>query len=171
MDLTVVPGSPAMLQAGHLKVRCVLGRGGVASSDSKREGDGATPAAAMAVRGVLLRPDAGITPPMALPWRWLRPADGWSDDPADPAYNQPVSHPHPFSAERLWREDHVYDVILVLDWNDAPPEPGRGSAIFWHLAHADLRPTEGCVAIGREDMALILPLLSGDARLRVRPPA
>ncbi|WP_448582080.1 L,D-transpeptidase family protein [Thermaurantiacus sp.] len=138
-------------------------------ADRKREGDGATPAAAMPVRAALLRPDRDLVPPPQLPWRWLRPADGWSDDPADPAYNQPVLHPHPFSAERLWRDDELYDVILVLGWNDRPVVPGRGSAIFWHVAHPDFRPTEGCLATERSVLLHWLPRLS--AGMLVAPAA
>ncbi|VAV88736.1 hypothetical protein MNBD_ALPHA04-2284, partial [hydrothermal vent metagenome] len=37
--------------------------------------------------------------------------------------------------------------------------PGKGSAIFFHIWN-EARPTEGCVAIAREDMDFILPQLS-----------
>jgi len=45
----------------------------------------------------------------------------------------------------------------VLGHNDAPPVPGRGSAIFFHLSEG--RPTAGCVAVERDDMLRLLPLL------------
>jgi L,D-peptidoglycan transpeptidase YkuD (ErfK/YbiS/YcfS/YnhG family) len=60
--------------------------------------------------------------------------------------------PYPASAENLWRDDHVYDVIVILGHNDDPVVPGAGSAIFWHLARPDFRPTEGCVAVPLEAM-------------------
>ena len=96
---------------------------------------------------------------MSLPWRWLRPDDGWSDDPADPAYNRPVVHPHRNGAERLWRADGAYDIILVLGHNDAPAVPPFGSAVFFHCAQPDFRPTEGCVAVARAVLALWLEWL------------
>lgn len=138
---------------------CAIGRSGAVEAAAKREGDGATPKGCWPLRGLLVRPDRMPPPITGLPWRWLRPADGWSDDPRDPAYNRPVSHPHAFSAEQLWREDGAYDLIVVLGWNDSPPVSGRGSAIFWHVAQPDFRPTEGCVAIGREPFAALLPAL------------
>ncbi len=49
--------------------------------------------------------------------------------------------------ERLHREDNIYDVIGVLGWNMDPVVPGRGSAIFVHVARADFAPTDGCVAL------------------------
>ena len=146
---------------------CVIGRGGAVPEAAKREGDGATPLGRYPVRALLLRPDRLALPRTALPWRWLRPGDGWSDDPRDPEYNRPVIHPHRFSAERLWREDHAYDAILVLGHNDAPPVPGRGSAIFLHAAQPDRRPTEGCVALSLEDLLLLIARLPAAAEIAI----
>ncbi|QMW21657.1 L,D-transpeptidase family protein [Sandaracinobacteroides saxicola] len=148
-----------VLRAFGEAVPCVTGRGGVVDAAAKREGDGATPRGTWALRGVLLRPDRVAAMPLVLPWRWLRPADGWSDGVDDPAYNRPVVHPHRFSAERLWRDDAVYDVIVVLGHNDAPVVAGAGSAIFWHLMRDDGAPTEGCLAVRREAMLGLLPRL------------
>lgn len=147
---------------------CAIGRAGVTPDAAKREGDGMTPLGSYPIRSALLRPDRVATPMTRLPWRWLRPHDGWSDDPADPAYNRPVHHPHPYSAERLWRDDGLYDVIVVIGHNDAPPEPGRGSAIFLHCLHPDGTPTEGCIAIDRASLLRLLPRLAGDDRIVIR---
>jgi L,D-peptidoglycan transpeptidase YkuD (ErfK/YbiS/YcfS/YnhG family) len=138
----------------------VFGKGGAKPAAEKREGDGASPLGIWPVRAALLRPDRVPAPVTLLPWRWLRPDDGWSDGADDPAYNRPVRLPHGFSAERLWREDHVYDVIITLGHNDNPPVSPMGSAIFWHLTQPDRRPTEGCVAIERESMLLWLARLA-----------
>ena len=134
-------------------IAAVFGRAGAIAAGAKREGDGATPLGIWPIRTALLRPDRMAAPATALPWRWLRPHDGWSDDSADPAYNRPVRHPHGLSAERLWRDDHAYDVIIVLGHNDSPPVPALGSAIFWHCSQPDRRPTEGCIAIDRAILA------------------
>ncbi len=157
-----VDSAAGRLTAFGESLSCRIGRSGSIAADVKREGDGATPLGRWPIRGALLRPDRGAVPAPALPWRWLRPSDGWSDDPADPAYNRPVRHPHRWSAERLWREDGLYDVVLVLGHNDAPPVPGLGSAIFLHCAGDE--PTEGCVAIAADALAALLPRLRpGDA--------
>ncbi|UAK24618.1 L,D-transpeptidase family protein [Sphingomonas nostoxanthinifaciens] len=147
------------LRAGDALIPCAIGRGEAIDAAAKREGDGATPYGHWPVRGVLLRPDRLTLPPsLALPWRWIRPDDGWSDDPADPAYNRPVRHPYACSAERLWRDDGLYDVIVILGHNDAPPIPGAGSAIFLHCWR-DAAPTEGCIAVEREALLTLLPSL------------
>ena len=129
---------------------CIIGRSGAIPADAKREGDGATPLGRWPLRTLLLRPDRVALPATSLPWRWLRHDDGWSDGSADPAYNRPVRHPHAYSAEHLWRDDGLYDVIVTLGHNDAPPVTGAGSAIFLHCAAPDGKPTEGCVALPRE---------------------
>ena len=151
------------LRAADVTTACAIGKGGPIAVEAKREGDGATPIGTWPVRAVLLRPDRVARQATALPWRWLRPDDGWSDGADDPAYNRPVRHPHGHSAERLWREDGLYDVIVVLGHNDDPPVPGMGSAIFLHCWD-EARPTEGCVAVAREALiALVERMRPGDA--------
>ncbi len=148
------------LTADGVSTPCIIGRTGAIAAADKREGDGHTPRGRFAQREVLLRPDRGLAAPTtALAWRWLAPDDGWSDDPADPAYNTAVRHPHAFSAERLWRDDGLYDVIVPLGYNDVAPVPGRGSAIFLHCIEAGHPVTAGCVAVQREALLALLPWL------------
>jgi L,D-peptidoglycan transpeptidase YkuD (ErfK/YbiS/YcfS/YnhG family) len=148
--------------------RCALGPGGVVPAGAKREGDGATPAGLWPLRRVLWRPDRGEKPATRLPNAPLTEADGWCDALDDPAYNQPVRLPYPASAERLWREDRVYDLIIVLGYNDDPVIQGAGSAIFLHLARPDYSPTEGCVAVAAADLLHLLSLARPGDALRVR---
>lgn len=136
---------------------CVaLGYGGITSD--KREGDGATPTGLLPLREVLFRPDRLSPPECAVSTRPLTPSDGWCDDPTHPAYNLHVRHPFEASAEALWRDDAVYDIIGILGWNDDPVQPGRGSAIFLHPARADYAPTEGCIALALDDLRHVLSL-------------
>lgn len=165
MRLTV-ESSARMLVAGERRMPCAIGKAGATPASLKREGDGATPCGTWAIRAALLRPGR-VAPPagMRLPWRWLRPGDGWSDDPADPAYNRPVRHPRGRPAERLWRDDGLYDIVVVLGHNDRPPVPGQGSAIFLHCWR-DGGATEGCVAVARDGLEALLPLIApGDVLL------
>jgi L,D-peptidoglycan transpeptidase YkuD (ErfK/YbiS/YcfS/YnhG family) len=163
----IVDCAARLLRHEGRSFRCAIGRSGAVPAATKCEGDGATPIGVWPLLGALIRPGCGFEPPPRLPWRWLRPGDGWSDDPADPAYNRPVVHPHRFSAERLWRADGLYDVIIATGHN-AGGVPGRGSAIFWHLAGPGYPSTEGCVAVGREDMAWLLPILDAGSLLDIR---
>lgn len=154
MDLIVDPAA-AMLIGGFRRYRCALGRGGIVVD--KREGDGGTPVGRFPLRQVFYRPDRLAAPPVtALPVRAIAPTDGWCDAPEDPAYNRPVTLPYPASAETMWREDTLYDVVVVLGHNDDPPVPGRGSCIFLHVARPGYAPTEGCVALALPDLLAVL---------------
>ena len=154
MRATVTPNGNLVL--GVNTFRAALGRGGVRAG--KCEGDGATPVGLMPLRMVLYRADRGAAPGCAVPVRTILPHDGWCDDPADAAYNRPVRLPIDASAEALWRDDAVYDIIGVLGWNDAPVRPRLGSAIFLHVARADFAPTEGCVALAPDDLRRVLAM-------------
>ncbi len=164
--MIVVDTSARRLTGAGLDVPCEIGRGGVVPAAAKREGDGATPLGDWPLRALLLRPGRAAAPAgIRLPWRWIGMADGWADDPADPAYNRPVVHPHPRSAERLWRGDGAYDAIVILGHNDAPPVPGRGSAIFLHCLEG--RATAGCVAVARDALLTLAGRIAPGELLRI----
>ena len=150
------------------RVRCALGRGGVIAAEQKQEGDGATPLGDWPLRRLLYRADRGAAPKTALPASAIAPDDGWCDAPADGAYNRPVIHPYPASAERLWRNDALYDLVVILGHNDDPVIVGAGSAIFLHLAKAGYTPTEGCVALASKDMEALLRIAGPGDVLRIR---
>lgn len=150
------------------RFRCALGKGGVRTD--KREGDGATPAGCFMLRRVLYRPDRMTAPQTILPHAPLSPDDGWCDDPAHADYNRPVRLPHPARHERLWREDGLYDVVVVLGHNDDPPRPGAGSAIFLHVAKEGYAPTEGCIALALPDLLTVLAECGTETRLCVDLP-
>ena len=62
-----------------------------------------------------------------------------------------------------------YDVIIELGYSDAPPLPGRGSAIFTHVAWPDYSGTEGCIAFALPDLLQILERAEGAGRIIVPP--
>ncbi len=163
MDIHV--GAVGALRFGGESFRCALGRSGIARD--KREGDGATPAGSFALRRVLYRPDRLAPPRCVLASAAIAPEDGWCDDPAQPAYNRQVRIPFGGRHELLWREDEVYDLIVVIGHNDDPPRLGRGSAIFLHLARPDYAPTEGCVALRLPDLLAVLKGVDAASRIHI----
>ena len=151
--------------AGNLVLPCLLGRSG--AKFRKVEGDGATPRGTWHLRRIFVRePVRHYLGP--LPRCRIAPEDGWCDDPADRSYNRAVRLPYPASHERLWRDDRLYDLLVVLDWNMAPVIRQRGSAIFLHLARDGYAPTEGCIALSRHDMGRLLPELDRGTEIIVR---
>jgi L,D-peptidoglycan transpeptidase YkuD (ErfK/YbiS/YcfS/YnhG family) len=152
-----------VLSMGGRSFPCALGRSG--QTVLKREGDGATPIGRWTLRRVLYRRDRTTRPRTGLPIKIIGKADGWSDAPADRNYNRAVQLPYAASAEHLYRADDVYDLIVVLSHNERPRMRGCGSAIFMHVARPGYRPTEGCVALSRSDLRIVLETCGRGARI------
>lgn len=156
--------SDGRFDLGGSETRCALGRSGVIAADEKREGDGASPLGVWPIRRLLYRPDRGGAPDTALPAAPLAENDGWCEMPGDPAYNQQVKQPYAAEVDWMWREDALYDLVVILGHNDDPVVPGAGSAIFLHIARPGYTPTQGCVALSRPDLeALLKRAKLGDA--------
>lgn len=162
-DTDIVVRPPDRLTWKGRHIACAIGKGGVRAN--KREGDGATPTGCFPLRRLLYRADRLPPPRTALPVAPLSEHDGWCDDPDDPHYNQQVRLPYGASHEALWRADHIYDVIVILGYNDDPIVRHHGSAIFLHLARPAYAPTEGCIAVALDDLLKVLE--SADSCTRV----
>jgi L,D-peptidoglycan transpeptidase YkuD (ErfK/YbiS/YcfS/YnhG family) len=158
--------SKGFLIAGQAVFPCALGRGGIIVA--KREGDGGTPRSSLPLRSVLYRADRLPRPRTLLPVRAIKPRDAWCDEASDRRYNRLIDRPPGQAEERLTRDDHLYDVIVELGWNDRPVIRGRGSAIFWHLARQGFTPTAGCVAVRGHVFTKILPRLARHCMILVR---
>jgi L,D-peptidoglycan transpeptidase YkuD (ErfK/YbiS/YcfS/YnhG family) len=163
------PGNPreGRLALAHGVRRVALGRSGAIAL--KREGDGATPLGRFPIRQVLYRADRMARPRTALPVRAIRAGDGWCEDQADRNYNRLVTLSSRAGVDRLMRGDHLYDLVLVLGYNDRPRVRGRGSAIFVHLARPDYSPTAGCIALIRRDLLVLLAQLRRGSAICVLP--
>lgn len=150
---------------GSTVFACVLGPAGIVRL--KREGDGATPAGSYRLQRLLFRPDRGARPATILPTRPIRMRDGWCDDVGSVRYNHPVQLPCPARHERLWRDDRLYDLLVVIEYNLGPTIKGRGSAIFLHIQSPDKRPTAGCVAVAPAVLRRLLGRLGPGTRIRI----
>ncbi len=146
---------------------CALGKEGVAAE--KREGDQKTPLGLFALRRVFYRADRETRPWTRLPCQPIRPGDLWCHDPASPFYNRfrRQARFSNISGEALYRADKLYDLLLVLGFNDAPVRKGRGSAIFLHLARNPHFPTEGCIAVSRPLFLRLAALADQRSFLRI----
>lgn len=152
-----------MLVCGNLRFRCALGRSGVAAL--KREGDGATPLGRFGLRRIYFRGDRLRRPRTGLPLAAIRRNDGWCDATGDRSYNRFVKRPYTASSETMWRGDGLYDLVVVMGYNDRPRVHGRGSAIFMHVARDAYAPTEGCVALRRCDLEKVVAMLGPRTRI------
>lgn len=162
------PDDLILLSSTHLSFRgksyrCATGKGGI--REDKIEGDGATPVGTFALREILYRADRfnakeiELITNTGLPVSCISSSEGWCDDSDSTHYNKRIPLPSPDRHECLWREESVYDIIIPLGYNNSPIVPGKGSAIFMHLARPDYTPTEGCIALSREDFLEVLKKL------------
>lgn len=154
-----------LLTAGNITVPCALGSAGIRSR--KREGDGATPRGRWPLLRALVRRDRMRLIGTGLPLSPIRRSDGWCDQAGDRNYNRPVHLPYPAGHERLWRDDGLYDVVIILDYNIRSRRRNFGSAIFFHLAKPDYGPTQGCVAVAPRHMRRIAALCGRATCMRI----
>ena len=148
-------------------VPCALGCGGIAVKQG--EGDGITPVGNFALLNVMVRNDRQVLPNTGLCVSTISRNDGWCDDPASPDYNNPITLPYSGNYEKLCRDDGLYDIIVDVDYNRTEPIPGKGSAIFIHVAQPAYQPTKGCVALILTDLLELLKSCDENTRLVISP--
>jgi len=157
--------SRGWLIAGMLALPVALGRGGIKAN--KREGDAGTPRGQFRLKRLWWRADKHPRPVTSLPLQRITSADGWCEDPKDRHYNQPIKVPAHTNADRLARNDDLYDFIIEIDHNTRPRVAGRGSAVFIHAARKGFAPTAGCVALELRTLRRMLSRLGPDTRIVV----
>ena len=154
------------LYLNDLKLPCAIGKNGV--SKNKIEGDGCTPFGEYKFKEIYYRADKLRGFNLINNLIAISPNDGWCDDPKSEFYNQFISFPFTQSAEKLYRDDDIYDIVCVIDYNINPTQPGKGSAIFLHVAHDDYRGTEGCIALSKNDLLEIVPQIKKDTIIDIK---
>jgi L,D-peptidoglycan transpeptidase YkuD (ErfK/YbiS/YcfS/YnhG family) len=172
MNIIVQPKSfsdtTGTLIAGGRRYDCTLGRTGVALE--KTEGDGKTPIGTYPLRKLLYRADRLAQPETGLPVEVLAADTGWCEDPNHPDYNKQITLPHPSVHDRMTREDNLYDLTVIIGYNDDPVVAGKGSAIFMHLARPDFTPTAGCVGLRQDDLLQVLKDCDASTHITILPP-
>lgn len=147
------------------KFKCSIGLNG--TSKNKREGDKKTPSGLFPLRMVMFRSDRIKNVVTSLNTFEMLPDDGWCDDPYDKNYNRHIKLPFSNSHEKLWREDSLYNIIIVIGFNDNPIIPYKGSAIFLHCTNKLYKPTDGCVALIENDIIKILSLINLETKIQI----
>ena len=97
----------------------------------------------------------------------LRKNLGWCDDHKSLKYNQLIKRPYKYRHEKLYRKDNIYDIIIVLNYNMNPIVKKKGSAIFLHIAKKNYTPTEGCLAISKESIKILLEKINRKTKLYI----
>ena len=149
----------------NLKIKCSIGYNGLSSN--KFEGDGCTPIGHFTITKILYRPDKINDCEFILDSEVIKKLDGWCDDINSDLYNQKIEFPFGPSAEHLYRNDDLYDLVCIIDYNLNPIIRGKGSAIFLHIASDDFSPTQGCVAIKKDELLQIATKLDKNSTINI----
>jgi L,D-peptidoglycan transpeptidase YkuD (ErfK/YbiS/YcfS/YnhG family) len=162
---TVAGRSRGVLLAGARAIPVVLGRAGIAAD--KREGDGATPRGRFELIRLWWRADRTPRPRSLLPVRRIDRTLAWCESPADRRYNRPFRRSANEPGDRLWRDDHLYDLVVEISHNTRPRVAGRGSAVFIHVARPDHGVTAGCVALNAKELRRLLGRIGPRTRIEI----
>ena len=142
------------LLINEYKVKCALGKRGI--GNKKKEGDFITPKGMYKIKTIFYRKDRVPYLNSKIIKKPITKNMGWCDDPKSKKYNKVIRFPFSFSAEKLYRRDNIYDIILVLNFNLNPIVKNKGSAIFIHCSHVDNRNTAGCIALKKKDLFFLI---------------
>ena len=134
----------------NYKAKCAVGKRGI--SIKKKEGDFITPKGTFKIREIFYRKDRVQNLITRLKKTVIRKNMGWCDDPKSKKYNKLIYFPFKHSAEKLYRSENIYDIILVLNFNMNPVKKNKGSAIFIHVAKKSFQPTQGCIALNKFEL-------------------
>jgi len=154
-----------LLYKGY-KLKCSIGKSGV--TQSKKEGDLTTPKGLFKLGLLYYRKDKIKLLKCKIKKRAIKKGMGWCDDSKSKKYNQEISFPFKYGAEKLYRKDKIYDIFINIKYNQLPIVKGKGSAIFLHLSNKKYKPTSGCVAIQKKDFLKILPLINNKTKISIK---
>jgi L,D-peptidoglycan transpeptidase YkuD (ErfK/YbiS/YcfS/YnhG family) len=153
-----------LLYRGY-KLKCSIGKSGIANS--KKEGDLATPRGVFKLGFLYYRNDRNKSLKSKLKKKVIRKNMGWCNDSKCKKYNQEIYLPSKYGAEKLYRKDKIYDILINIKYNHSPIIKGKGSAIFLHLTNIKYKPTKGCITILKKDFLKILPLINRNTKISI----
>ena len=152
------------LKYNKLKVKCAIGKKGIGYK--KKEGDLITPIGQFKIKYILYRKDR-VKISTKLKKKIIKKNMGWCDDPKSIHYNKLVKLPLAFKHEKLYKNENIYDIILVLNYNMRPIKKNKGSAIFIHVAKKKFKNTKGCVAIEKKNLIKLIKKISPDTKVKI----
>ena len=145
------------------KLKCCIGKNGLNSN--KNEGDYSTPSGLYNLKKLYFRKDRVGIPKCKLDIKIIKKNMAWCDDSSNKRYNEEIKTPDKKCRENLYRDDHIYDYIISINYNEKKI-PNKGSAIFIHLTN-NYKPTAGCIALKRKDFEILLKLIDKETRIKI----
>ena len=153
------------LKYKNLKFRCALGRAGI--KNKEKEGDNITPRGTFKVNKIYYRADKIKNIATHIKKIKIKKNMGWCDDPKSSFYNKEIKLPNKFRHEKLYRNDHLYDLILVLNYNAKPIKKNKGSAIFIHVSKNSYKKTQGCIALKKKHLITLASQIKKSTKIKI----
>jgi L,D-peptidoglycan transpeptidase YkuD (ErfK/YbiS/YcfS/YnhG family) len=153
------------LKYKNFKFRCALGKAGI--NEKKIEGDNVTPQGTYRIIKVFYRSDRIKNLITKVSKKKIKKNMGWCDDYKSKNYNKLIKIPFKYSYERLFRLDHIYDLVIIINYNFKPIKKNRGSAIFIHIAKKNYQKTAGCIALKKEHLLKILFNIKKNEKIKI----
>jgi L,D-peptidoglycan transpeptidase YkuD (ErfK/YbiS/YcfS/YnhG family) len=153
------------LKYKKLKFLCAIGKSGI--KKKIKEGDNVTPAGVFKITKIYYRQDKIKKIKTLIKKIKIKKNMGWCDDPKSNFYNQQIKLPNKFNHEKLYRNDRIYDLLAVLNYNTNPVVKNKGSAIFIHIAKNNYKPTAGCVAVKKGDLIKLLQKIKKNTKIKI----
>jgi L,D-peptidoglycan transpeptidase YkuD (ErfK/YbiS/YcfS/YnhG family) len=148
------------------KFKCWIGKGGV--NLLKKEGDLSTPKGTFKLGTLYYRKDKVKIRNYELKKKIIKKNMGWCDDVNSRMYNREIIFPFKYSAEKLYRNDAIYDIFIHIKYNDFPIVKNKGSAIFLHIVNKNFKPTKGCVALEKKNLLKLISLINKKTKILIK---
>jgi L,D-peptidoglycan transpeptidase YkuD (ErfK/YbiS/YcfS/YnhG family) len=153
------------LKYKNFKFRCSLGKGGV--KKKIKEGDNITPKGVYKITKVYYRADRIKKIKIPIQIIQIKKNMGWCDDSESKYYNKQIKLPTNHTHEKLYRNDNLYDLIAVLNYNSNPVKKNKGSAIFIHIAQSSYKKTKGCIALNKMDLIQLISQIKKNTKIKI----
>lgn len=145
------------IKASFTPIATVVGKNGIVNPQDKFEGDKKTPAGLYPLGTAF----GNLPLRISYPYRQATTQDKFIDDAKSSDYNHWVSgETNATSYEEMLREDGIYNIGIVVDYNMNPVVSGKGSAIFMHIWYGSHIPTTGCVAMDEGNLRKLVMWLN-----------
>ena len=148
----------------EFKFKCSLGKKG--TTFNKIEGDLKTPKGIYSIGSLFYRKDKVVRFSTKLKKIPIKKNMYWCNDINSKYYNKLITSPKKGKHEKMFRDDGKYDLIIIINYNTKKIIKKKGSAIFLHLT-SDYKKTEGCVAIKKTDMLVLLKLINNKTKINI----
>ena len=163
--MNIIINKHFLLYKGY-KLKCSFGKLGL--SRNKKEGDFTTPKGLFKLGLLYYRKERVKLTKCLIKKKIIKKNMGWCDDSKSKKYNQEISFPFKYNAEKFYRKDNIYDILINIKYNHFPIVKNKGSAIFLHLSKKNYKPTNGCVGIKKKDFLKILPLINRRTKILIK---